>query len=73
MKSFFALAFYVVLWVALIVGEVKCIIKAINCDWDPIGKEEIIYTGAAFTGFGCVVGYLDIKDSKKQKEVPIKK
>jgi hypothetical protein len=25
-------------------------------------KAEIIYTAATFTGFGAVVGYLDIQD-----------
>lgn len=45
-----------------IVGEVKCIIKAINCNWSPIGKAEVIYTAAAFTGLGAFVGFIDIKD-----------
>jgi hypothetical protein len=45
-----------------VVGEVKCIIKAVECNWEPIGKAEIIYTGASLTGLGCVVGYLDIQD-----------
>lgn len=52
------LAFYI----TVIVGEVMCIYKAINCNWDPIGKAEVIYTGAAFTPLGCVIGYLDIED-----------
>jgi hypothetical protein len=34
----------------------------VNCNWDPIGKAEIIYTAAAFTGFGVIIGYMDIKD-----------
>jgi hypothetical protein len=45
-----------------VVGEVKCIIKAIDCNWEPVGKAEIIYTGASLTGLGCVVGYMDIQD-----------
>lgn len=48
--------------ITLIIGEVKCIIKVVNCNWDPIGKAEIVYTGAALTGAGCIVGYFDIKD-----------
>lgn len=52
----------VALVVAILVGEVMCIVKAIKCNWEPIGKAEIIYTGAALTGLGCVVGYLDIED-----------
>jgi hypothetical protein len=47
---------------ALLVGEVKCIIKMINCNWEPIGKAEVIYTAATFTGLGCIVGYMDIQD-----------
>lgn len=48
--------------VALLVGEVKCIIKAIQCNWEPVGKAEIIYTGASLTGLGAIVGYIDIQD-----------
>ena len=46
----------------LLIGEIRCISKAISCNWDPIGKAEIVYTGASLTGFGCVVGYIDIQD-----------
>lgn len=49
--------------IGALVGEVKCIIKMIDCNWEPIGKAEIIYTAATFTGLGCVVGYIDIKDN----------
>jgi hypothetical protein len=45
-----------------LVGEVKCFIKAVDCNWQPIGKAEIIYTASAFTGFGIIVGYMDIQD-----------
>lgn len=48
--------------IALLVGEVKCIIKMIQCNWEPIGKAEVIYTAATFTGVGCIVGYIDIQD-----------
>ena len=53
---------YLVLVVLVVVGEVKCIIKAIKCNWEPIGKAEIIYTGSALTGLGAVVGWIDIED-----------
>jgi len=52
----------VVMVVFSLVGEIKCIIKAVKCNWEPVGKSEIIYTGAALTGLGCIVGYIDIKD-----------
>lgn len=54
-------AVYVGIIILMLVGEVKCVIKAIKCNWQPIGKSEIIYTGAAFTGLGCIIGWMDIK------------
>ncbi len=45
-----------------VIGEIKCIYKAISCNWEPVGKAEIIYTASAFTGLGCIVGYIDIQD-----------
>jgi len=51
-----------ILSLVMIVGEVRCIYKACTCNWEPIGKAEIIYTLSAFTGIGAIVGYIDIKD-----------
>lgn len=48
--------------IAGLVGEVKCIIKAVNCNWEPIDKAEILYTAGAMCGCGAVIGYLDIED-----------
>ena len=48
--------------VLLIVGEIRCIYKAVTCNWEPIGKAEIIYAGAAATGLGCIVGWMEIED-----------
>jgi hypothetical protein len=53
---------YSAIIIAALVGEVKCIIKAIDCNWEPVGKAEIVYTGASLTGLGCIVGYMDIQD-----------
>ena len=53
---------YVVFIIAMLVGEIKCICKAVNCNWDPIGKAEIVYTVSACTGIGAVVGYINIQD-----------
>jgi len=50
------------LFAAAIIGEVKCIIKAIDCNWEPVGKAEIVYTVASLTGLGCIVGYINIED-----------
>lgn len=52
----------ILLLLAMIVGEVRCIYKACTCNWEPIGKAEIIYTGAAVTGLGCVAGWFNIED-----------
>ena len=63
MKTAFGVGLvYVAIVVTLLVGEVKCIIKAINCNWEPIGKAEVIYTGASLTGLGCVVGFINLED-----------
>lgn len=58
----FVTLLYVAFYGAIIFGEVRCIYKAIKCNWEPIGKAEVIYTAAAFTGLGCIVGYFDIED-----------
>jgi hypothetical protein len=56
----------VVLYIALVlgalIGEIKCIVKAFNCNWEPIGKAEIVYTASACCGLGTIVGWIDIKD-----------
>lgn len=53
---------YLAISMAVIVGEVKCIIKMCQCNWEPIGKAEIIYTVGTFTGAGIIIGYLNIED-----------
>lgn len=52
-----------VIAVLIIAGEIKCIIKAWNCNWETIGKAEIIYTVSACCGLGAIVGWIDIKDN----------
>ena len=54
---------YFAIIAALLIGEVKCIIKMINCNWEPVGKAEIIYTVGTFTGLGSIIGYLNIEDN----------
>lgn len=53
---------YLLIGIVLLVGEIKCIVKMINCNWEPIGKSEILYTAGTFTGLGCIIGYIDIED-----------
>lgn len=50
------------IWTFLIVGEIQCIYKMINCNWEPVGKAEIVYTIGSFTGTGCVIGWFNIED-----------
>lgn len=57
-KSIFMILFYL----AVIFGQIRCGYKALMCNWDPIGKSEIIYTAAFFTGTGAVIGYFNIQD-----------
>ncbi|MGV8961861.1 MAG: hypothetical protein ACOH2V_00505 [Candidatus Saccharimonadaceae bacterium] len=52
----------VIIFLLGLFGEVWCIYKAVSCNWEPIGKAEILYTGAALTGLGCVIGYFNIDD-----------
>ena len=52
----------IALSIAALVGEIKCIVKACECNWEPVGKAEIIYTASVVTGLGCIVGYIDIQD-----------
>lgn len=47
---------------ALFVGECKCLYKAVKCNWEPVGKAEVVYTGAFLTGVGGIIGYIDIED-----------
>ena len=52
----------ILVWAALIFGELRCIYKMCTCNWEPVGKAEIVYTVGTFTGAGVVIGYLSIED-----------
>lgn len=63
MKEGLGLAIATIALVLLpIIGEVLCIYKAVKCNWEPVGKAEMLYTVSAITGLGCIVGYIDIQD-----------
>jgi hypothetical protein len=53
---------FLIIPILLIIGEIRCIYKAISCDWEPVGKAEVIYTVAACTGLGSIVGWFNIED-----------
>lgn len=48
--------------IMLLIGEVKCFVKMCQCNWEPIGKAEVVYTVGTFTGAGCIIGWMDIQD-----------
>jgi len=63
MKEGIGLALVTITLVLLpIIGEILCIYKAVKCNWEPVGKAEMVYTVSAITGLGCIVGYIDIQD-----------
>ena len=57
------IAFQIILIGLALTGEIQCIYKAVKCNWEPVGKAEIIYTVSACTGLGSIVGWFDIKDN----------
>jgi len=56
------LIFIILIIILGLIGEVRCIYKAVTCNWEPIGKAEIIYSGASITGLGAVIGWINIED-----------
>jgi len=52
----------ILIWILAVIGEIMCIYKAVTCNWEPIGKAEIVYTIAACTGIGSIVGWIHIQD-----------
>ena len=56
------LVFSVALFAVVLIGEVRCIYKAVTCNWEPIGKAEVLYTASALCGLGAIVGYIEIED-----------
>lgn len=62
MKNTLSILTPIAIFFAALAGEVLCIYKAVKCNWEPVGKAEVIYTAAAVTGLGAVVGWIDIED-----------
>ena len=60
MKKFFIIWLLVI--VLSFVGWIRCIYKACTCNWDPIGKAEVVYTIGSLTGLGVIIGYINIED-----------
>lgn len=53
---------WAVLVIMLVIGEIRCIVKAFQCNWEPIGKAEIMYTVGACSGLGGIIGWFNIED-----------
>lgn len=53
---------YGMIVIICIVGEIRCIYKTVTCNWEPIGKAEVVYTISTVTGLGCIVGWFNIED-----------
>lgn len=59
MKKLGCMIFFIL---AMLIGEIRCVYKALTCNWEPIGKAEVIYTASSLTGLGCFIGWLNIED-----------
>jgi hypothetical protein len=46
----------------LLVGWIRCTYKFFTCNFEPVGRAEIIYGVGTVTGLGCIIGYIDIED-----------
>lgn len=57
----FTLWAFIVVMIAI--GWIKSIVKAANCNFDPIGKAEVVYViGSLIPPAGGVIGWIDVKD-----------
>lgn len=56
-------AFVLLIYAALIFGEIRCIYQFCTSDFEPSYKREVIYGVASCTGLGTVVGYINISDT----------
>lgn len=60
MKTFFTVqAFVLLLGIAALVGEIRCVYKFVKCDFEPSYKAEIVYGVGAVTGLGAIIGYME--------------
>ena len=52
----------ILIWCSVVFGYLRCLYKMCTCNWEPVGKAEIVYTIGTFTGAGVIIGYLNIED-----------
>lgn len=63
MKGFFA----VLLFLFLVIGEVRCIYQFFTSDFKPSYRREAIYGFSTVTGLGCIVGWFNFADEPEEK------
>lgn len=54
--------FVILIWIAAIIGEVRCIYQFCTSDFQPSYKRECIYGISMITGIGAVTGYMNFPD-----------
>lgn len=54
--------FVVLLYILAFLGWGQSFYKMVSCNWEPIGKAEILYTIGTFTATGAIIGWIDIED-----------
>jgi hypothetical protein len=59
--------FISLLWIAAIIGEIRCLYQFFTSDFKPSYKRECVYGISAFTGLGVIVGYINIADEPEVK------
>jgi hypothetical protein len=52
----------IIIYSFLIVGYCRNVYKFVTCNFEPIGKAEVLYGIGTFTGLGGIIGWFDIKD-----------
>ena len=50
---------YIAFLVFGLIGWIKCLVHLLSCDFNPIGKAEILYGLGTFTGLGAIIGWFD--------------
>lgn len=58
----------ILIWIAAIFGEVRCIYQFFTSDFEPTYKREIVYGFSALCGVGAVVGYFNIPDTPQKTD-----
>jgi hypothetical protein len=51
-----------IIFFLLIIGYCRNVYKFVTCNFEPVGKAEVLYGIGTFTGLGGIIGWFDIKD-----------